>query len=334
MRIFVRCLFGRSPSHFLGPWHCLVPLPPLGLGRIVTARGALRALHALHGLQLSRHGTTWKTPLGPAPVSPPEVTPEVTTRGIVCNEAIEVIQAQGGAKRRILAQFGTWTLLVATMSQLRRKICRNYVRLVLELHFLQKFFRPRKKQETLAGKHDEACHVWLKHCLHCPWIHPSLGRWIYHTKGLDTIDTMCSGAAGFTTEIATQGNTNAPATHHWNSDLRDLAVNFLVHFAMRLDRQISTLENCHLNLNYVSFFTYFDVGGSILQVRVSCGDRSPVEFAKARIFCARRKREKPKMPSVPFLHDVWMLLCSFLAYAKHHGHSPAKAESKKKITTK
>ena len=139
---------------------------------------------------------------------------------------------------------------------------------------------------------------------------------------------MWNGAGGFTTEIAMQGNTNAPATHHWNSDLRDLAVNFLVHFAMRLDRQISTLENCHLN--DVCFFTYFDVGGSILQVRVSCGDHSPVELAKARIFCARRKQEKPKMPSVPFLHDVWMLLCSFLAYAKHHGHSPAKAESKKK----
>ena len=30
---------------------------------------------------------------------------------------------------------GTWTLLVATMSQL----CRNYVQLVLELHFVQIF---------------------------------------------------------------------------------------------------------------------------------------------------------------------------------------------------
>ena len=95
-------------------------------------------------------------------------------------------------------------------------------------------------------------------------------------------------------------------------------MNFPVHLAMCLDRQISTLEKLPFKLcnSYACFLTYFDVGGSILKVRLSCGDRSPVESTKARYFCAREKREKPRMPSVPLLHDLWMLLCSFPSSAK------------------
>ena len=105
------------------------------------------------------------------------------TRGALHLHALRALQLGRQTKieargERRIAQ-GTWTL-VAMLSQLCRNVQRNYVQLVLELHFVQ-IFRPRwKRREGMS------C---LAHALSALSMNSSKFRQVDLSKGIDT--TRC-----------------------------------------------------------------------------------------------------------------------------------------------